>query len=251
MNGFDILDKLTNEELEVIVKLIIEKGWQTESLSKDKEYKKYYPDHKKYVDKIKIELSLMGGNTIANVARSILGKKHSISYRDLLKDVYNKLVIDCAESATNDELKRNLLATIIKRAFDKLSQKEQNVIWELLRDEAPTTNKNNLFYNIYADNKGKAYLLSALIANVLSRTITGKDLSFMSDLKPPKELNLLNEQIISIVVGFKTLIEVHSKRDISSILLGPLSNAAEITGPAYRVIIPAVIYIVAMSRLKS
>ena len=56
MNGFDILDKLTNEELEVIVKLIIEKGWQTESLSKDKEYKKYYPDHKKYVDKIKKDL---------------------------------------------------------------------------------------------------------------------------------------------------------------------------------------------------
>ena len=251
MSGFDILDELTNEELDVIVKLIVEKGWQTESLSKDKDYKKYYPDHRKYVSKIKNELSLMGGDTLTNVARSILGKKSGVSYRDLLKDVCKKLDIYYEKSATDDKMERNLLATIIKRAFDKLSQKEQNVIWELLKDDAPTTNRNNLFYNIYADNKGKAYLLSALIVNVLSRTITGKDLSFMSDLKPPKELDLLNEQIISIVVGFKTLIEVHSKRDISSILLGSLSNATEITGPAYRVVIPAVIYIVAMSRLKS
>lgn len=56
MDGFDILDELTNEELDVIVKLIVEKGWQTESLSKDKDYKKYYPEHRKYVSKIKNEV---------------------------------------------------------------------------------------------------------------------------------------------------------------------------------------------------
>ena len=60
MDDFNILDEMTNEELDVIVKLIVEKGWQTESLSKDNDYKKYCPDHKKYVDKIKNELlSLM------------------------------------------------------------------------------------------------------------------------------------------------------------------------------------------------
>ena len=41
MDDINILDEMTNEELDVIVKLIVEKGWQTETLSKDKDYKKY------------------------------------------------------------------------------------------------------------------------------------------------------------------------------------------------------------------
>lgn len=253
MSGFNVLDKLTNEELEVIVKLIVEKGWQTESLSKDKDYKKYYPDHKKYVDKIKNELSLMGGDTIANFARSILGKKSSVSYREMLKDVCKKMDIEYEESTVDDELEKDLLATIVKRAYDNLPEKEQNILWKLLKDEAPTTNKNNLFYNIYADNMGKAYLLSTLVANVLCKTFVGKKLSFIDDIKPPEELDLLEESISTAIMGIKTLVKVHNEsRKISLIpILDTISTAKEITGPAYRVVLPAMVYIAAMNQIKN
>lgn len=63
----DILDTLSNEELEPLVKLITDKGSLSEMLSVNDAYKKYYPNHKMYLSLIKEELSDMGGNSFANL----------------------------------------------------------------------------------------------------------------------------------------------------------------------------------------
>lgn len=230
MNDFEILDKLTNEELDVIVKLIIEKGWQTETLSKDKNYKKYYPDHRKYVDSIKTELSLMGGNTIANVARFLMGKSSSISYREMLKDVCKKLDIEYEESTIDEELEHDLLATILKRAFDKLSEVEQNVVLEILKDNSNGMTANNLFYKIFADDKKKKYLLAVLISNTLSKTMCGKDLSLLKDIEIINELKVLTAPLSSILIN--------------------VDKTYDITGPAYRITLPAIVYMAAMKEIK-
>lgn len=230
MNGFDILDKLTNEELEVIVKLIIEKGWQTESLSKDKEYKKYYPDHKKYVDKIKIELSLMGGNTIANVARRLLGKSTGISYREMLKDVGSRLNVEYEESTKDDELEKDVLVTVLKYAYDKLSEVEQEALLAILKGEDNEISKNNLFYKIFADKKDKAYHLSVLVANALTKTVLGRDLSLLNDIELINELKVLTAPVSSIIIN--------------------IDATYDIAGPAYRITLPAIVYMAAMKQIK-
>lgn len=231
MNDFEILDKLTNEELDVIVKLIIEKGWQTETLSKDKNYKKYYPDHRKYVDSIKTELSLMGGNTIANVARRLLGKGTSISYREMLKDVCSKLIVEYEESTTDTELEKDLLATVLKQAYEKLSNIEQEALLEILKGDCKEISKSNLFYKIFTDEKEEAYHLSALVANALAKTVLGKDLSLLNDMKLINELKVLTAPVSSIMVN--------------------IDATYDIAGPAFRITLPSIIYMAAMKQLKN
>ena len=53
MDGFEVLDEFSNEELEVLVKLILDKGALTETLTGSEEYEKYKPNHKLYVNRIK------------------------------------------------------------------------------------------------------------------------------------------------------------------------------------------------------
>ena len=60
----DILDQMTNEELDVLVRILIDKGDLTEELTSDERYQQYAPDHHQYIDLIKHELSFMGGNSI-------------------------------------------------------------------------------------------------------------------------------------------------------------------------------------------
>ena len=231
MDGFDILDELTNEELDVIVKLIVEKGWQTESLSKDKDYKKYYPDHRKYVSKIKNELSLMGGDTLANVARFLMGKGSSISYREMLKDVCKKFEIEYEESTLDGELEYDLLATVLRKAFDKLSDVEQNIILEILRGNSNEITANNLFYKIFADDKREKYLLAVLISNTLAKTVCGKDLSLLNDIEIINELKVLTAPL-----GF---------------ILMNVDKTYDITGPAYRITLPTIVYMASMKQIKN
>ena len=231
MDDFNILDEMTNEELDVIVKLIVEKGWQTESLSKDNDYKKYCPDHKKYVDKIKNELSLMGGDTIANVARFLMRKSSSISYREMLKDVCKKLKIEYEESMLDEELERDLLATVLKRAFDKLSDVERNVLLEILGENSNEVTLNNLFYKIFADDNEKKYILSVLVSNTLAKTICGKDLSLLNDIKTINELKVLTAPLSSILMN--------------------VDKTYDITGPAYRITLPAIVYMASMKQIKN
>ena len=43
MDGFEVLDEFSNEELEVLVKLILDKGALTETLTGDEEYENISP----------------------------------------------------------------------------------------------------------------------------------------------------------------------------------------------------------------
>lgn len=224
MRNFEILDEFTNEELEVIVKLIVDKGWQTENLSKDEVYKKYYPDHRKYLDKIKTELSLMGGNTIANIARFILKKNSNVSYREMLKDVCTKMNIKYEQSDTDRDLENCLLATVLTRAFDKLTRTGKDFIFEQMG--------RNSFYHIFREDEQNAYELSILIANTLVKMEIGKN------LKKADEIAVLLDKLKNLVVQV-------------SYILTNTDKTIDIAGPAYRVTLPAIIYIAAMKRIKN
>lgn len=228
MRNFEILDRFTNEELEVIVKLIVDRGWQTESLSKDEAYKKYYPDHKKYLDKIKTELSLMGGNTIANVARFILKKGSNVSYREMLKDVCSKMDIKYEQSDTDEDLENYLLSAVLTESFEKLNEADKY----LTQIELNSVDKPYFFYRIFTEDEQKAYELSILIANTLVKTEVG------NNLKEANEIAVLLDKLKNLVVQV-------------SYILTNTDKTIDIAGPAYRVTLPAIIYIAAMRRIKN
>ena len=56
-----LLDSASKEDLEPLVEYILKTS--TESLSSSPQYKRYRPDHTRYVDTIYDEIRLFGGNT--------------------------------------------------------------------------------------------------------------------------------------------------------------------------------------------
>ena len=63
----ELLDSSSNEDLEPLVEYILKAS--TESLSDSPQYKRYHPDHSRYVDTIYEEIRLFGGNTFVNIFR--------------------------------------------------------------------------------------------------------------------------------------------------------------------------------------
>ena len=160
-----------------------------------------------------------------------MGKSSSISYREMLKDVCKKLKIEYEESMLDEELERDLLATVLKRAFDKLSDVEKNVLLEILGENSNEITLNNLFYKIFADDNEKKYILSVLVSNTLAKTICGKDLSLLNDIKTINELKVLTSPLSSILMN--------------------VDKTYDITGPAYRITLPAIVYMASMKQIKN
>lgn len=88
---YSLLSTCTNQELEPLVKIIIETS--TNSLDENERYKKYKPNHKKYHKEIGDEIRLFGSDSFA----SFLRRGDGIEYEEILRDVCNRLKIPCKE----------------------------------------------------------------------------------------------------------------------------------------------------------
>lgn len=123
----DILDTLSNEELEPLVKLITDKGSLSEMLSVNDAYKKYYPNHKMYLSLIKEELSDMGGNSFANLFRG-----HGVSYREMLMDVCDKQNIPYNRKASVERIEQCLLEKVLEKTWENMSPEDKEQLLQNL-----------------------------------------------------------------------------------------------------------------------
>ena len=81
MSDLDILNNLSNEELEVIVRLIIDEGGLTEQLTDSDDYKRYKPNHRMYIDAIKEEI--INNEIIKMLSTSLLEAEHFLFHECL------------------------------------------------------------------------------------------------------------------------------------------------------------------------
>lgn len=117
------LNMLTNEELDPLVDIIINKGSISESLSSNEKYKKYAPNHKMYLDIIKDELSLFGGNSFANFFRG-----HGVSYREMLIDVCDKLKVPYNKESKIERIESCLLQKILVDSWENLTEEQKSEV---------------------------------------------------------------------------------------------------------------------------
>lgn len=94
-NDLEFLRKMKSSELNELVEILKGKEGNerfTEEMTSNELFKKYYPNHKKYVNLILEELQLYGGNTFANIFRDsgVLYKKILCNVCDKMKVVYSK-----------------------------------------------------------------------------------------------------------------------------------------------------------------
>ncbi|MDF5825459.1 hypothetical protein P4209_02425 [Pseudomonas aeruginosa] len=85
-NTRQLLERASNDDLEPLVEYILKAN--TESLSKQVDFKRSHPEHRRYASSILDELRLFGGNSFVN-----LWRKSGPSYTEVVRDVASKLKV--------------------------------------------------------------------------------------------------------------------------------------------------------------
>lgn len=222
MKDLAILDKFSNEELEVLVQLIVDKGKLSEMLSTDDTYEKHYPNHKCYVHLIKKELRELGGNSFMNIIRG-----EGASYREMLMDVCKNTKTPFNEKSSLERIEHALLEKILVDTWDKMSDAEKK---ELLQGCQHNCDKGGLaaaaMIAMFRAGGFASYKLVLIIANGIAKAILGRGLPLIANAALAKYLAVFAGPIGWVLAGLWTLVDV--------------------SGPAYRVTIPAVVYIAAL-----
>ena len=116
--GREVAQACATRELGVIHDII--KTKLSETLSLEDTYRRHYPDHRKYVDLIAKEIRDFGGNSIANVFRG-----EGPPYLEIVCDVAKAIKAPFSRANAIDEIENSVLATILSKAFEKMSEAEK------------------------------------------------------------------------------------------------------------------------------
>ena len=226
----ELLDSASNEDLEPLVEYILKAS--TESLSDSPQYKRYHPDHARYVDTIYDEIRLFGGNTFVNLFR-----KEGPPYAEVLKDAAEKVGVKNAEKFAVVDLELNMIQELLRKAGKEAEGKEREELEAALR-EAGMSEKD---YKAFISGASLASLLtphlyhlfmyqtSAIIASAVARQVLGHGLRVGAGFAAGRAGSLLLGPVGWVLAGVWT--------------------AADIAGPAYRVTVPCTLHI-AMLRQK-
>lgn len=199
----------------------------TEELTYSDTYKLHYPNHNKYWKLIAAEVQCYGANSIATMFRGGEG----VLYREVLQDVCNKLKVNYNNNSKTEIIENNLLLKILTSALEEMSPED-------LKELAKEFNISNINYSSEAllgafqavFNAGgfKSYQLTLIVANTISKVIIGKGLSFATNTALTKTMSILTGPIGWGITGAWTLFDI--------------------SGPAFRVTLPAVINIAVLRK---
>jgi len=228
-SDLDVLDNLSNDQLDTLVKVITQKGDWTEELTTNERYKQFNPNHRMYIPEIKKELSLMGGNTFMNIFRN-----NGVSYREILTDVCEKLNVPFNKKANLERIERCLLEKVLEDAWEKMSPEEKEEVMKDVEKETSSFGKQaGAAALLGAFNAGgfASYKLAVVIANSVAKFVFGKGLTLAANATLTRALSVATGPIGIALTGIWT--------------------AISIAGPAYRVTIPATVYIASLRYLVS
>ena len=234
----EFLREMSSEDLNDLVEVIVGKKDDkrlTETLSVHSLYKKYYPDHKEYVEPIMEEIQTFGGNTFANIFRG--GKE--VLYREILCDVAKKLKVEYDKAAPTRAIEESLYCKIMSDALEKMSDSEVDAAIsdlglnspEILRAmgqgdyfSLPKRQFATIALQLALRGGGLAtYKVALIIANTVWKALFSHGLSLAA--------NAALTRALSVAIG-----------PIGWILTG-LWTAVDMAGAAYRVTVPAVIQV--------
>ena len=192
-------------------------------LLSDPDYQEYYPNHHQYWKRIASEIQTYGANTISTVLRGGKG----VVYREVLTDVCDRLKVNYNKNSNTEVIETNLLMKILEKAFEKMTPEE---IEELARTMG-TKNMSGLskqamlvaFQAVFRAGGFMSYKLAVIIVNAVVKALVGKGLPIVANAALTKALSILVGPI--------------------GLAFAALWIAVDIAGPAFRVTVPAVIFV--------
>ncbi len=228
----EILKDADNEMLGILVDYLTHDRdggkWFTERLSKNEEFLAAKGDYQQVWQLIAAELQLFGGDTIANMIRG-----EGVLYREVLTDVCKKahVKIDLGDNVEIDIIEKALIARIFENSWAAMTPDEKREVKEDLKIDLDENDSVSLTTILEGISKGYfSYQVSMLIASSFANAVLGTN--------------------IALLAGFAGA--VGASRLIGA-LAGPIGIAVTsiftipmISGPAYRVTLPAVVQVAAI-----
>ena len=218
MNGLEILNDMTNEELNVIVRIILDEGGPTEELTDYDSYQKYSPDHHKYVNLIESEIIKFGSNTFWD----------NKSYKEIVCDVCDKLNVNYNSGRTLEHIEHNLLEKVLEQTWEEMSESDkQEVLKTVSKGNKPIAQIGaTTLIGLFRAGGFASYQLAVIIANAVAKQIVGHGLSLATNAGLTRALSIFTGPV--------------------GMALTALWTVFSFAGPAYRVTIPATVYIAGM-----
>lgn len=215
-----------NEMLGVLVKyLTTDKDGKTryaETLTSDKQFKAAKDNYQQVWQLIAGELQHFGGDTLVNLFR-----RSGVEYREILTDVCKKLKIKTDYKADTVKIEQALLAKLFADSWEKMSDSERDALREELKIDASLTSSAALTAIIAAIRMGgfMSYQVAMIVANAVAKALLGRGLTLAAKAGLARAIGVFAGPIgIAITVLF----------------------IPAISGPAFRVTLPAVVQIAAM-----
>ena len=214
-----------NNSLEVIVyTLTKDKDGEervNEDLTSTNSYKEHYPNHSMYWEEIAEEIQKNGGNSIANILRG-----RGIEYKKILYDVCDKMKVNYNKKSETRIIEQYLLMKILEDAMKKMSAEELKEISKELDLKTTTFTSQAVMAALQVAIKQSgfvAYQIAVIVANAIAKQLLGHGLKMATNATITKSISIFAGPIGWVITGLWT--------------------AIDISGPAYRVTIPATIQI--------
>ena len=228
--NLNFMAQVPEEQLEVFVETLIEKGVLTEMLSVSDEYKKYGKNYVAYWERIEKEYRAFGSNTITS---AFSGPN---TYRDILILVLKQCNVKYSESDSIERMEELLLESILKDMWEKLSREERIALFSDLKADIKNIDfksiggiTSSMLIQVFRAGGFASYKITLIIVNAIAKAILGRGLSLAANAGIVKG--------ISILVG------------PIGIIVTALWSVYDLAGPAYRVIIPCTILIAAYRKM--
>lgn len=223
----ELLRYSDNEMLEVLVKyLTTDKDGSTrytESLTGEKAFQAVGKDYKQAWQHIGAELQHFGGDTFVNLFRG-----NGVMYKEILTDVCKKLSVKTDFSAEVVDIEQALLAKLFSDSWEKMSEEERKKIRSELKIDGNLASSAALTSIIAAIRMGgfMSYQVAMIVANAVARAVLGRGLTLAANAGLARMIGVFAGPI--------------------GIAITALLTIPAISGPAFRVTLPAVVQIAAM-----
>ena len=229
--NLEFMAQMPEEQLQVFVDTLIEKGGITETLSVSEDYKQFGKNYAKYWHRIEEEYRAFGSNTITSIFSC------PNTYREILEKVLKQCKVDFHASDSVEVMEELLLESIIKDMWEKLSQSERIALLSDLKDDVDNIDFNSIggitssvLIQVFRAGGFASYKITLIIVNAIAKAILGRGLSLAVNASIARGLSVLVGPI--------------------GIILTALWSVYDIAGPAYRVIIPCTILIAAYRKME-
>lgn len=230
-SDLEILQHADNEMLAVLVDYLTHNRdggrWLTEQLTGNEAFIKSNGNYQDVWQLIAAELQYFGGDTLANAVRG-----QGVLYRDILNDVCHKVGMKIEDSMiTTEELEKALIIKVFKNSWKSMTSDEKASVKTELNIDLDKSDDISL--EVITDGISHGYFsyqVSMLIASSFANAILGTNIAILAGAAGA----IGASRLIGALAGPLGII-------VTTLLTLPM-----LSGPAYRVTLPAVIQVAAI-----